>query len=433
MAIVTLFKTTNMNNLSYPGMWLPSVGIPDYLETESSGVEMAITFYGANFDQPNSGAPLTGTITAASFDNDDIGYGLDLLITGLNFTLTVANNYLPAITQPASLLSLFLAGSDTLRGSFGNDVLLGFAGNDTFLFSEGADTYNGGGDADTVSYAGASAGLFAGLEDAGFNTAGAAGDSYISIENLIGTAFNDTLYGTDGVNRLSGANGNDTFVGKGSSDTFDGESGSDTVGYDTSEGVRADLLIPATNSGDASGDVYISIENLAGSSFNDSLFGNGLANVLRGTLYPASASGQDTLDGRGGNDHLFGYDGNDRLIGGPGNDRLFGGLGADRFVFNAALSATANLDTVGDFTVNVDEFELENAIFTGLGAAGALNPNLFFKSASGTAQDANDRIVYNTTTGLLSYDVNGNAAGGVTALAVLSNKAAITAADFTVI
>jgi hypothetical protein len=49
------------------------------------------------------------------------------------------------------------------------------------------------------------------------------------------------------------------------------------------------------------------------------------------------------------------------------------------------------------------------------------------------AHDADDRIVYNKVSGALMHDSNGLAAGGVTLLAVLTNKPTLTAADFVVI
>jgi Ca2+-binding RTX toxin-like protein len=61
----------------------------------------------------------------------------------------------------------------------------------------------------------------------------------------------------------------------------------------------------------------------------------------------------------------------------------------------------------------------------------ALNP-LFFH-AGAAAADANDFIVYNQANGLLSYDVNGNAAGGAIAIAVLVNHPVLAANDFVVI
>jgi Ca2+-binding RTX toxin-like protein len=223
------------------------------------------------------------------------------------------------------------AGFEVLLGYDGNDSLSGDAGADRLEGGSGADRLDGGADDDTASYQFAPAGLFAGLEDTGFNTGDAAGDTYVDVEHLSGTAFNDTLYGNGANNRLFGLGGNDTMVGKFGADTFDGGIGDDRVSYDASDifGVRASLLNPSGNTFAAAGDTYISIENLAGSSGNDVLQGNNLANRLEGNAYPTLIVDNDQLSGAGGADRLFGYLGNDTLSGDAGDDFLDGGAGTD--------------------------------------------------------------------------------------------------------
>jgi serralysin len=280
---------------------------------------------------------------------------------------------------------------------------------------------------DTVSYASATAAANVILSAPVYNTGEAKGDTFESIENVIGSNFGEFIYGTDGVNKLQGIGGNDTLVGEGGGDILDGGAGIDTVSYDTSfaSTLRVDLLVRNTNTGAAAGDLYISIENLDGSSFNDLLFGDNLNNVIRGSSYPALVSGNDKLDGRGGSDTLNGFD---------GKDTLTGGLGADYFVFSNKIGST-NIDTITDFKVE-DTIRLENTgvgLFNKLTSVGALSTAFFKANATGVATDANDYIVYNTTTGALSYDLNGNAAGGVQQFATLSVHPALTFADFVVI
>jgi Ca2+-binding RTX toxin-like protein len=106
-------------------------------------------------------------------------------------------------------------------------------------------------------------------------------------------------------------------------------------------------------------------------------------------------------------------------------------LGADTFRFANAVVA-ANRDVVVDFSAVDDTLQLENAVFTKLTTVGALGAQFFVANTTGTAQDADDYIVYNTTTGALFYDTNGSGAGAGVQFATLSGVPGITAADFVV-
>ena len=141
---------------------------------------------------------------------------------------------------------------------------------------------------DFASYASSLSGITASLVAPGSNTGEAAGDTYISIEGLIGTAFADILIG----------DGNSSFlVGGAAGDTLNGGDGLDFVSYRTSAiGITASLANPAANTGDAAGDSYFSIEGLAGSQLADQLYGD---------------SGDNVLVGEGGGDFLSGGAGND--------------------------------------------------------------------------------------------------------------------------
>ena len=171
----------------------------------------------------------------------------------------------------------------------------------------------------------------------------------------------------------------------------------------------ARLTSPSSNTGDAKGDTYVSIENLSGSNFNDTLYGSNGANAISG-----------------GN-------GNDILIGYGGNDTLTGGAGADRFDFRSALSATTNVDRISDFNVAADTMRLENAIFTALTAVGTLAAGAFRANSTGLAGDSSDRIVYEKDTGELYYDANGSGAGGGIHFATLSANLSLTNADFFIV
>ncbi|WP_280136966.1 MULTISPECIES: hypothetical protein [unclassified Rhizobium] len=159
-------------------------------------------------------------------------------------------------------------------------------------------------------------------------------------------------------------------------------------------------------------------DKLGGDAGNDQLYGEG---------------GNDALTGGIGNDLLNGGIGNDILRGQAGNDTLTGGAGKDTFIFDTALSASTNVDKITDFNVADDTIQLENAIFTKLTKTGTLSADAFYASTSGKAHDASDRIIYETDTGKLIYDSNGNASGGEVLIATLSKNLALTNADFVII
>jgi Ca2+-binding RTX toxin-like protein len=230
-----------------------------------------------------------------------------------------------------------------------------------------------------------------------------------SADRLDGAGGNDVINGGGGIDLMIGGTGNDTFIVAQSHDKVD------EVGGNGIDLVRASVSYNLGNTALVKG----AVENLQLSGFLAVAgIGNNLANVITGS------AGANTLIGNGGSDTLNGRQGNDILAGGAGNDA---------FVFNV-LPTAGNLDKITDFSNapgNNDVFHLEGSLFTGLGANGTLNSALFFAGAA--AHDANDRVVYNKTTGAVFYDVNGNAAGGSFQIATVLNKPTLTAADFVVI
>jgi Ca2+-binding RTX toxin-like protein len=123
---------------------------------------------------------------------------------------------------------------------------------------------------------------------------------------LSGSADDDTLLGFGDADSLSGGDDNDRLNGGAGADYLDGGEGNDTATYiDSDEGVTISLLDNTAAFGDASGDTFISIENLTGSDHDDWLKGDDGANVLNGM------SDNDTLEGRGGADILNGGAGSD--------------------------------------------------------------------------------------------------------------------------
>ena len=313
------------------------------------------------------------------------------------------------------------AGRDLLQGFGGADTMAGGAGNDTYIVGTG-DVLSDTGGVDTV------------VSDITWSLA----DGF---ENLTATGTaNVSLTGNNAANVLTGNSGNNFFNPRGGDDTLQGGAGNDQVtlggggvasygnkvidlgaGFDRLDfsGLAKSALVVdlaagtlvGGGTGGAGSATLMSIEQVFGDGFADRLSGSAAAESLNG------GGGNDTLDGRGG------------------NDTLTGGLGADAFVFDTAPGA-GNVDLVSDFVSATDKIDLENSVFTALGAAGnfAAGDARFAAGAGFTSgRDASDRIVYDTTTGNLYYDADGNGAGAAQLFATVQGHPAVAATDITVI
>ena len=171
------------------------------------------------------------------------------------------------------------------------------------------------------------------------------------------------------------------------------------------------------------------MENVITGSGADSITGDANANNLDG------AAGNDSLGGGAGNDSLFGGAGNDNLNGGLGSDTLTGGLGADIFRFDTALNAVSNVDRITDFTISQsDRIQLENTgtgLFNAITTTGTLSSAAFRLGTSFTTTA--QRIRYDTSTGNLFYDSDGNATGSSSVLfAILAPGLSLTNSQFVV-
>lgn len=253
---------------------------------------------------------------------------------------------------------------DILRGGAGNDALYGGQGDDTLEGGPGKDSLFGGPDSDTISYEGSKAGVFVRLRDNTARFGDAEGDVYKDIENITGSAYDDTLSGNHrpatatgspraGDNTLRGGRGNDKLYGGSGNDRLYGDDGNDRVfGGDDDDslygGAGNDWL-----QGGRDADL------LEGGDGNDQLYGGAPV------AYESSAGREDrdTLKGGKGNDILVGGAGDDALEGGEGDDILFSGPGADR------LDGGAGEDTVS--YANSDEKVRVDLTVRGIGGAAA--------------------------------------------------------------
>ncbi|MGI9128760.1 MAG: calcium-binding protein [Roseomonas sp.] len=177
--------------------------------------------------------------------------------------------------------------------------------------------------------------------------------------------------------------------------------------------------------GAAGNDTFAGIENVVTGAGNDSLLGDGAANIL------IAGAGNDTISGGAGNDSLAGSDGHHRLDGGANQDTLFGGDGIDSFCFTTALSAN-NGDLVLGYSVADDTIMLDDAVFTSIGGLGTLAESAFVIGT--TALTLSHRIIFNSTTGELLYDADGIGAVAAIQFATLTSViGSVTHAEFQII
>lgn len=305
------------------------------------------------------------------------------------------------------------AGDDTLVGGPGFDTLLGGDGNDRFYISGYGDWVDGGDGYDTVVVQGSDA-VYLDLETSNIERAyGGDGNDYfygdfrtVAVEVNSG-AGDDWLVGGSGDDTLRGGAGNDSFEGGSGADLIVGGDGIDIAYFSRSAAaVSVNLRTGVGSGGAAEGDRFSGIEFVQGSYYGDTLIGNVSAN---------------RLEGWEGNDTLSGGEGDDTLIGGNGNDRLIGGVGADAFRFSRYDNGT---DVVMDFQSGEDRIEVYGWSYGNL-PDGVLSADRFALDAP---TNANDQFIFNTTTGVLSYDADGIGSNAAVAIARL-NVRTLSASD----
>jgi Ca2+-binding RTX toxin-like protein len=215
--------------------------------------------------------------------------------------------------------------SNDYHGKGGNDVFIAES-KDSFIAGHGYfdDYFHGGSGSDTVNYQLSSVKIDANLDaEIVTRTFGAkSADHLDSVENLVGSNFDDTIYGSSGANYLWGFGGNDVIYGLGGHDHISGDSGNDTLGG----GDGDDVINGGTGN-----------DEMEGANGDDTLNGSNGADTLTG------AGSHDVLNGGEHDDKLYGQSGNDRLEGGSGSDLLDGGAGTDTAIYTGAGAVTVNL------------------------------------------------------------------------------------------
>jgi Ca2+-binding RTX toxin-like protein len=310
---------------------------------------------------------------------------------------------LSSVTLGAHLERLIYTGSGSFTGIGNslNNTITGGTGNDMLIGGGGADHLIGGDGIDIVSYFQSESAVTINLTT-NIHTGDAAGDTFESIEVILGS------------------NHDDTFTGNAGANIFHGGGGIDIVNYVSSTAaVNIDLTANVNFGGDADGDSLIAIERVIGSNFGDRLFSATAGHILEGGLgddvyvlgdvnvqiiesgdegidmvetalssvtlgahlerLTYTGSGSFTGIGNSLNNTITGGTGNDMLIGGGGADRLIGGDGIDIVSYaGASVAVNINLktgvhtgDAVGDLFESIEGVVGSDHDDTFIGNAGA--------------------------------------------------------------
>jgi Ca2+-binding RTX toxin-like protein len=312
----------------------------------------------AAYDDATSGVTVNLTLTTAQNTG---GGGVDKLVGVENVYGSAFNDVLTGS-----------AGDNTLVGDAGDDVLSGGVGDDFLVGGLGNDIIDGGDGFDTVSYLqdGGVTGVQINLALVQQNFDAARGqDSLTSVEGVLGSAYNDYIWGNTGANVLNGDAGDDFLVGGGGADTLVGGEGSDFLGAmgfnDFKANASGSVLLGGAGRdalfiglGDiraegGEGDDQFQFTNQAGHKIllggeGVDLLGlemykgsgleftqgatvdlslNGVQQIAAGVT--ATLESIEQVWGTDKDDHITGSTADNRLEGGAGNDVLAGGAGAD--------------------------------------------------------------------------------------------------------
>jgi Ca2+-binding RTX toxin-like protein len=236
------------------------------------------------------------------------------------------------------------------------------------------------------------------------------GNGYSNRDNhydiVYGGNGNDTISVATAVSEYYGDDGNDTFKSAGYWNYFNGGEGRDTISYQRQDsdnylsgrGVKVNLDEHYATTGGGREETLKSIENVTGTSYDDTLIGANDANTLQGM------DGNDVVSGRNGNDVLYGGNGGDNLFGGKGQDTLYGGKGqdvlngdenADVFVFQSAKDSVngKDRDVIADFSRS----EGDKIDVSDIGSMSFSSSDSFSKTAG--EMIFKDHILYGDTNG----------------------------------
>ena len=332
--------------------------------------------------------------------NDDIGYG----------SLGVDN-------------ATLRLGDDSYYGNSGNDLLVGH---------QGADYLDGGDGHDIFSITGFESGIL--------GSSGKADDG--SAEWIATGVKHDVLIGGNGIDTLRITAGADT-VAHGTvilnDDNFKSmevvEIGSTVGRINVEDGalqlINSHYYLNAGATGAVGtttklGQTFDNVKVDASSVTANGLkfVGNGNTNTFIGTVK------NDTFIGNGGNDTLTGGSGSDTFVFGQVHTQTVTGAVTAVQRYKVIASALTGTDTITDFTSGKDKIELHDDFYTALSKLGAVGAaNLVIGSS---AQDADDYLIFDPASHVLSYDADGSESGAAISIVQLTGVSTVVFTDFTI-
>ena len=400
------------------------VGQGQFLDIK--GVE---NVYGGDANDVLKGDGANNLLRGAGGDDlIDGGAGVDIVDYSDNFPTSVSIDLRNSVQT-----NLGGRGTDTLisiegvKGTAYNDTLIGNDQDNILIGGMGDDVIDGGAGIDTVSYLndggqlGVWVNLQATIQDIDKGAHGK--DSLTSIENVQGSNFDDTIWGTTGVNVLRGEGGNDALIGRGGADILDGGDGDDSLDTYFNNGANSDGAKMYGGAGDDNfdagagdilmdggvGDDEFKLHDLVGSKvlhggdgmdaiyFQTTVSGMtlDLSKTTKQEIAPGAFLTVDSIERVGGSDfadrltghdggvYLDGWGGDDVLVGGAGADTLLGGAGADTIIGGKGRDVMR-----GDAGVDVFKFATGDSVATDALGSGV------------------DRIVYFEANDKLAFDEN---------------------------
>jgi Ca2+-binding RTX toxin-like protein len=471
---------------------ITATGPTNFIYTNDRGDTVTVT--GVGFTYSIDGRPTGGTISGIVVTR---GVETVMTLSLLNDPLKDYADRLLDDNDPTGAARDLFDGDDEFIGSAeadtiggfspGDDTVEGNGGHDWLAGDEGKDHLDGGNDDgfDILSYSqtyfdkSGKKGVVLKVGKGSVKDPWGDKDTFENFEGFWGTRFDDKLIGTNGEQEFAGLGGEDQFIGKGGWDRLDYSHDNDYPGKKGKKGIKADFDKGEVKDGFGDIDKFKGIEQIRGTEYKDvfvgsnnnesfeglagkdkydggdgfdriELYSNDFNGGLNGIIVDVS-KGKILDDGYGNvekfksiesfqgtafGDTFIGSNKDDEFKGEGGNDTMTGGGGGDKFVFNPAPDSATNNDVITDFNeAQGDRIALwKPGGFPQLNEIdGGLDPDQFIAIAGGIPDNAARRIVYDTSTGKLWLDPDGNAsAGDQVLIATLTNKPTITAEAFEV-